>query len=557
MHPEHHHASTAKLLDEARWLGFQALGAHTAPPKKDANPLAIAQATPTKTSTATTAMKKLSNLMSSPDFKFRFKSPIPGLSPKSSRLVNQVPESSQSGGRALFDADEFSTRIDLPAERQERKFAIPKGKSRRFSDVHEKEFKKMDSIANHPSAFRADPNRIKPGTGKFSKAQPDKPESPRKPTATPLKRTHSKLDMTESTNPPPSAKSTIRVVPPSRHGVPPPSAQPASPAKRVKRTEEDDAASTRPAVPDEQIAAPKATPARRGLLRSRLMTPTRASIARAQSVKVIKSDTMTPSRLAAPSSSSTNLFSPSRLGGTMLEGIRKTSDSLNKVKSILRTPNIKYSNDMAKVAAGTHMSPPPELNLNKRLPNVPATAPVRKHVNFTESTLLRDTEAGVASPSPSKPKSTAAHPSLGSTVEYPKLPVDNEQTTADSPSRRITFGSDLPGSMPGQFDFASNKPVNFGPATKGTIRMVRKSDASSLIEGRKRKLETPGETSDKENQVEDEGRSTKKVKTSLPEPPKTPKTPSSKLPRRLGKTPGSISKSRLAFLSTPKRVKGA
>jgi uncharacterized protein with von Willebrand factor type A (vWA) domain len=74
--------------------------------------------------------------------------------------------------------------------------------------------------------------------------------------------------------------------------------------------------------------------------------------------------------------------------------------------------------------------------------------------------------------------------------------------------------------------------------------MVRQSDASSLNDGKKRKLETLQETSDKEN--EEDMHSNKKMK---PTPAST-----SKLPRR---TPGgrssAISKSRLNFLATPKR----
>lgn len=87
--------------------------------------------------------------------------------------------------------------------------------------------------------------------------------------------------------------------------------------------------------------------------------------------------------------------------------------------------------------------------------------------------------------------------------------------------------------------------------------MVRKSDSSSLADGKKRKLETLQENSDKENDgpAEEEARSSKKVKHT---PAPTPKTPAStsKLPRH---TPGgrssAISKSRLAFLATPKRSK--
>lgn len=90
---------------------------------------------------------------------------------------------------------------------------------------------------------------------------------------------------------------------------------------------------------------------------------------------------------------------------------------------------------------------------------------------------------------------------------------------------------------------------------KGTIRMVRKSDAPAIVESTKRKLETLQETSDKENDERSENpRSAKKVK-STPAPSTPAKVPASasKTPRR---TPGSaMSKSRLAFLATPKRTK--
>lgn len=84
--------------------------------------------------------------------------------------------------------------------------------------------------------------------------------------------------------------------------------------------------------------------------------------------------------------------------------------------------------------------------------------------------------------------------------------------------------------------------------------MVRKSDASTLVEGKKRKLDTVQEISDKENDkpADDSDRSAKKMKPTPATPSKTPAA-SSKVPR---KTPGrgsAISKSRLAFLATPKR----
>jgi hypothetical protein len=83
--------------------------------------------------------------------------------------------------------------------------------------------------------------------------------------------------------------------------------------------------------------------------------------------------------------------------------------------------------------------------------------------------------------------------------------------------------------------------------------MVRKSDAPSVVENTKRKLETLQETSDKENDERAENpRSAKRMRPTPATPAKTPAS-ASKLPRR---NPGSaMSKSRLAFLATPKRSK--
>jgi hypothetical protein len=484
----------------------------------------------------------------------------------------------------------------------------------------------MDSIANHPSAFRADPSRLKPATAPLKKT-PSKPDlhapeasakasnklkrtqskmdlaepAPKMPVSglkrtqskmdlaeptskippTPLKRTQSKMDLTGSSLP--RVDTTVRLVPPTRDGRP--ASQDCNPfAKRVKRTQDDDASTNRPTTRDgpstEQAAPTKAANSSRKItsqtalprLASRFMTPTKAAMARSQSVKVLKSQSMIPSIAKSPSTH--NLFSPTSIStavkDSVREGFRKTSDSLHRVRSILRTPSRKFSADPAKVAAGTHMSPPPGLDLQKALPMPPQTAPVKKQVNFTTSTLGRadDDELG-KSPSPVKfragsevPSGAVIYPSLRNTgnVEYPAIAEDAENKAQDSPSRRLTFGG-ATSNTPSDFSFTSNKPIDFGPASVGTIRMVRKSDASTLVDGKKRKLATLEETSDKENSApaeRDEGRSAKKMKPSQPEAPKAaPKTPS-KLPR-LGRTPNkrgsAISMSRLAFLATPKRGK--
>jgi hypothetical protein len=151
------------------------------------------------------------------------------------------------------------------------------------------------------------------------------------------------------------------------------------------------------------------------------------------------------------------------------------------------------------------------------------------------------------------PTGAVIYPKLQTGAEYPALPNGDEST---SPSRRLTFGG-ATSNIPGQFLFTSDNPITFAPAAPGSIRVVRKSDASSLFDGNKRKLSTMEETSDKENNrpiPEDDGRAAKKMRTAPVESPKTPKSVS-KLPRRTPNRGSAISKSRLAFLSTPKRGK--
>ncbi|KAF2845856.1 hypothetical protein T440DRAFT_472333 [Plenodomus tracheiphilus IPT5] len=628
MHPAHHHASTAKVLDEARWLGFQSLGAQPAVGN-------VGPGTPSKTPAPTPAQKAI-DVESSPDFRFRFKSPFPvqkgskqdeaDLSPSSRNILRDAAISGTPGGgsRAIFGTTEFSTKADMSPQRKK---VEAKGKMARFSDVHMAQFKKMDSIANHASAFRADPIRFKPVAAQPLKKSPSKPdlkpeanklkrtqskadlgelsakstsglkrtqskidigESASRIPPTPLKRTQSKMDLTGSGLP--RSQSTVRLVPPPSDG------RPASregggntAAKRVKRTEVDDASTTRPASSEGAAAvrvSSVATPARKitsqtalPRLAARLMTPTKASLARSQSVKVAKSTSMIPSLMNSPSTtnlipspspvklvkgpSTNNLFSPTNIGQAMRDGARSTylqaGRNLERVRSILRTPSRKFSNDPTKIAAGTHMSPPPALTV----PAIPATAPVKKHVNFSSSTLGRASHEELGkSPSPMKfragsevPMGAVIYPTLqAGGVQYPELAQDDTTLTV-SPSRRLTFGGEA-ANHPRDFSFEAGKPVNFGPASTGTIRMVRKSDASSRTDGKKRKLETVQETSDKENDqpAEEDLRSAKKMRPTLAAPAKTPAS-ASKMPRHTPGRGNAISRSRLNFLATPKRSK--
>lgn len=516
MHPALHHASTARPLDEARWLGFQSLGGHTAPPKATGH----APGTPSKTPAPATASNAPAAGSSPGGFRFQFKSPFSKISDTSkrgdlsptTRNILKEPAISATPGRAIFGANEFTSKADVtPA----RKKAEPKGKMSRFSDVHMAQFKKMDSVANHPSAWRlkktpSKPDLPKPETNKLKRTQSkmDLAESSTKPAVT-LKRTQSKMDLAE-----PSTKApVVQRAPPKTSGADPASKIPPTPlkrtqskadltglslprsqstvrlvgtndnsndpaSKRVKRTEADDAATTRPVsrdadaeasssklpVPPRKITSQTALPR----VAARLMTPTKSSQARAQSqtVKATKTASMIPQ-----SPSMKNMFSPAHISRSLRDGARESMQqarrNLQHVRSILRTPSRKFSEDPVKIAAGTHMSPPPESAWDNAPHAIPATAPVKKHVNFSNSTLGRVAPDDlIKSPSPMKfragsevPSGAVVYPSLGSGVEYPKLPQGASPTA--SPSRRLTFGGE-PANQPRSFSFESDKPVNFG-----------------------------------------------------------------------------------------------
>ncbi|KAF2837784.1 hypothetical protein M501DRAFT_995025 [Patellaria atrata CBS 101060] len=534
IHPQQNHATTSKPLDEARWLGFmdKVKGARTEPVKRHSS-LAAAQSTPTKaTNDKWTPF--------SPTTEFTFSLP----KEKSSDL-NLSPEAQ----KIMADKRDEIVKIreQLRAARNEakvqeistaRRIAQPKGKVGRFSDIHMTEFKKMDSITNHPSAFRADPNRFPPATKS-------------------LKRTQSKAEMDKidgSVTPKQPPKSPGRT-----------DERTVAQSKRAKRFHEDDISTVRPislktqkatATPNTPGTAPKRTSFMRKI--SGLMSPTKASLARSQSVKTMKTTTHIPSLLPkSPSLKSipTVPQTPKPASKADEDEVSKLSFSKLKmptVKGILRTPQRLYSNDPAQIAAGTH-SPPPSRIMH--FPSIPATAPVKKHVDFTASTKGSENKDEGIVATPKKP----VVENKTENVTYPTLSNVVSPGNPGSVSRRMTLGG------AGDFTFRSDRPINFGPSTTGpTIRRVRNSDAGDALlstnESPVKKRKASGEISksqgeDKENEDEEQGRR-KKARITGPEIVKTTiKTATSKLPRRKEKRPGSLSQARLNLLATPKRRK--
>lgn len=262
MHPQLHHQTTAKPRDEARHLGFSNMAPHTEPPKNTSK-IATLQGTPSKT-------RDLQQDAKSPSYQFTFRREHSlELSPEAKKLMNEKREEAAKIREQMMANGEAAPSIDqLMASR---KIAKPKG---RFSQVHLKQFEKMDSIAGHASAFRL---KSTP-TASATEEEPQNAKS--------LKRSPSKagLDQPSSTPSRPSSRDTSKPLPAVLGSQLPRSTsikdlKSASPAKRVKRADTDDVSVARPTSSDGEKPQP-ATPSTSRL--AHLTTPTQASAARSK-----------------------------------------------------------------------------------------------------------------------------------------------------------------------------------------------------------------------------------------------------------------------------------
>jgi hypothetical protein len=363
-----------------------------------------------------------------------------------------------------------------------RRIATPKGKVGRFSDVHIAEFKKMDSIAGHASAFRAQPGRFAAVTASLKRSQ-----------------SKAKLDSREEV---------------SRGGIA--SSQPQSlentPAKRARAAENQCSSQALNGNP----ATPKISRSQSILFS--ITTPTQASLARATS---IKQQSQIPELSHSPSKHSmtvprrfTKSATMNNLSGmTRSESIKDLSTSPSKFdrfKSILRRPIIGAPKPAATIQTSIPMmSSPNKPNLVKELPSIPRTpgldrAKSIRHVNVTPRTAIRNIATLQNSPSPLKssiPHSTSNmrlgdgnYPSLASRmtqnnssqkVEYPTLAPTSLPLQAPVQAK----AKSPPPSVPGTFTFRSDQTINFGTSPRGfgaspgqsSVRQVRPSIFSGTM----------------------------------------------------------------------------
>lgn len=262
MHPALIHHSTAKAPDSGLKLGFVDL------PSQAPHSIASAQNTPSK------ARQNIPANLSSTKFSFNFGKDAQ-LSNEAQELMDTVREEAAKIKAQMQAEKEAQQKKDDEAEAaycgtnaSGRKFVKPKGKVGRFSDIHMAQFRKMDSIADHPSSFRSRPGFAQPTSQSLkrsgSRAGLDEVERPR----TAGKGTPGRLP------PPflgrPTSVSPFKSIPQSSNRV-----ETMGPAKRARQSELHDVSASRPA---EQQSPAKSNLPR--LVPSGLLSPTKASLAR-------------------------------------------------------------------------------------------------------------------------------------------------------------------------------------------------------------------------------------------------------------------------------------
>ncbi|KAG5923251.1 hypothetical protein E4U42_005007 [Claviceps africana] len=445
-------------------------------------------------------------------------------------------------------------KADLVAQREaeggpatgERQFARPKGRVGRFSAAHMAEFKKMDSIEGHASAWRAQDGRFTPV--KALKRTPSKANLDATPTSQRtdrILRCVGKADQEESPNarPRPNLKRKSsaagldgdrdREVAVKRHNANPTPgkfstasrAEPStSGAKRVKQQQDDDAATTRP-------QSPVVSPSKRSSVFSRLATPKK--VPAGHSLAYTRSSNK-PTLSLGQSSSKTSLNSPFKFASA--SGLNSMASkaaemkrriisprSLRKVKALQRGAANSPEHGTSAIPAPRASQTPAASRVNKELPPAPLTTPRRKltkHVTFTPNVVT--TVNAQNSPSPQRTSNLKLRSALR-TIETHYAPLDDvlarssvshslypdlsplKRLIDESEARRVVSASPC---RPDAFTFRSDHTLKFSDpflpefgASPGqfSVRHVSSPAGSKNIPGSFPAPPSPSSHPDKEN----------------------------------------------------------
>ncbi|KAK5663880.1 hypothetical protein OQA88_86 [Cercophora sp. LCS_1] len=494
MHPSRAHQTMAPPSSGLR-LGFTDIKPVSA--RDDKLPAAV-QSTPSKI------------VPPSSDFTFSFARRANAdlkLGPEAQRMMEELREQAQR-----IKADLAAKHEAEKAEEEEnngRKLARAKGKAGRFSAAHMAEFKKMDSIANHPSAFRA----------QLSK------------TSTPLKagikRSQSKANLDE-----PESVWSKQPTPASTFSKPKPLAFPDAPsvAKRARQHIDDDASSSRPISRDgSSLPRPKSAAVGAAVAQSKptlgsLMTPTKSSLARSSGAKTPGHATLmkSPSKSTLsgiPRSATTNSIPTTAKEVGKVEKkeekdaiptprvIKSPTSRLDKVKSLFQRTMASPARSKGAIPAPPmpgSKTPAPARAIKEALTaQAPMTTPrkLTKRVAFTPETK----RAALAQNSPSPIKSgiplSKSRRALGE-VYYPTLESviakDSEEAAEDAvaypdlstkhplpepPVKESAKPASIVPAAAGTFTFRSDHTIKFHSASpsfgsspgQSSVRSVRPS----------------------------------------------------------------------------------
>ncbi|KAI9050057.1 hypothetical protein LZ554_006202 [Drepanopeziza brunnea f. sp. 'monogermtubi'] len=512
MHPSKVQQSTTQEPDSGLRLGFTDIAATN----NNNQPSGVHQQTPSKIG------------ITSPSFDFKFARPGPLLGPEAQRMMDDLREEALRIKAKLAAEREEEKRKDEDAGGVGgRKIAQPKGKVGRFSDVHMAEFKKMDSIAGHPSSFRAQPGRFTPVTNSLKRTQSKAQLDEREATNT-LKRTQSKAKMDERED----AHKNERVVVEKSDRL-----ENTAPAKRARKHVSEDASSARPVSRHENKTLPSTPTVARSHsnIPSVATTPTKASLARAASTKMTQIPSLTRSS-SKPNVTSTPRGMTKSATTNNLGSIPQpeSQDALqnpgkfDRVKSMFGYGgSVSAKKPMSKPSAIPSLSrSPSKPNLDKVLPLIPVTPGgaggskvVVKHVDFTPETVNKNSATVQNSPSPMKsgiprstskinfgprsPVKTLTSEKVDATkVEYPSIAdlpsfgesskkVEYPSLTGVRPLPEPPRQAPPPPLVPGSFSFRSDHTIKFGESPKGfgsspgqaSVRQVRQSVLPNKIPG--------------------------------------------------------------------------
>ncbi|KAK7735931.1 hypothetical protein SLS53_007309 [Cytospora paraplurivora] len=495
MHPSKVHPTMAAPSSALR-LGFTDIKPTTST-HPGAGPQ---QSTPTK-----------SNAPSSPfTFQFTRTNVESTLGPEAQRIMNEMREETIKI-KAKLAAKREQERVE-EEQVNARKFAQPKGKAGRFSAVHMADFKKMDSIENHPSAFRATPGRFTPATGSSK--------------GTKRSQFSAELDDTETRVKAPamvhSSKTSKKVKMPTNGSD--------SPIKRAKQRVEDDAPTSRPVSQDDSNTTQPKTPGKTvpGLTRSKstfsnLMSPTHASLARAASTRTPTATRILPK--SPTKATLTGLKKSATVGALDSLDVDKeepsadlrTPSRFDKVMSIFAKHKATASasgTSIPKPVFGVSKTPAP-VRAQMELPPAPSTTPGKSFSNRIDFTPApKHAALAQNSPSPVKsgiPRSKTTnnlvnYPSLDSVLEnadadhvsYPDLagyrplpepPIKRESFEGTTDEKPKDFAQPAVAS-PGNFTFRSDQTIRFSNTTpkgfgahsgQASVRQVRPSIMPSTI----------------------------------------------------------------------------